>query len=227
MSEETQTRRPWSRKKKMLVWLVGIIVTVIALWAGYTVIAEGNLEQPVYEVVETFDETELRRYAPFIIASTQLKQEGDSSLRSGFRILAGYIFGGNQPRESMAMTAPVLQQNEAGESLPMTAPVMQSPDDMRMAFVMPGGRSLNDLPTPDDESVTLSEVRWGLVAATRFSGWGTQAKFQEAEHLLRETLRTQNLTPRGPALYAQYNSPFAFPLLRRNEVLIPLVEDRN
>ena len=97
-----------------------------------------------------------------------MEQQGRSGLNNGFRILAGYIFGGNAPGESLAMTAPVLQQNDQGESLPMTAPVLASPEGMRMAFVMPEDRTLGNLPAPLNKNVSLTEVNWGEIAATSF-----------------------------------------------------------
>lgn len=207
----------------MLYWTLGIGLSVLGLWAGYTQLYEGGLGQPDYTVVSNEDGIEIRRYQPFLIASTNPTQTGDPGLRNGFRTLAGYIFGGNQPGESLAMTAPVLQQNEPGESLPMTAPVLQNADSMRMAFVMPAERSLSDLPKPKSEAVSLSSVDWGEVAAIRFAGRGKQARFKEAETTLRQALNEKGRTARSPALYAQYNSPSAFPPMRRNEVLIPLV----
>ena len=206
----------------MVYWALGVVASVFGLWAGYTQFYEGNLGQPDYSVVETQDNVEVRQYAPFVVASTQLGQTGDQGLSSGFRVLAGYIFGGNQPGEKIAMTAPVLQQNTEGESLPMTAPVLVSGEGMRMAFVMPEGRSVDDLPRPNSDKVSLTTVDWGEVAALRFAGKGKQRRFAAAEVTLRERLKSLGREPSGPALYAQYNSPSAFPPLRRNEVLIPL-----
>jgi len=206
----------------MLVWTVGIVASLIGVWAGYTQFYEGGLGQPEYSVVETIDGVEYRRYAPFVIASTQLGESGDPGLRTGFRVLAGYIFGGNQPGEKLAMTAPVLQQEAPGESLPMTAPVLQASEDMRMAFVMPAGRSVEDLPIPKSAKVSLTNVDWGEAAAIRFAGRGKQARFRQAEAQLRAAMQAAGRTQSGPALYAQYNSPSAFPPLRRNEVIIPI-----
>ena len=206
----------------MLYWTIGIAASLVGLWAGYTQFYEGGLGQPEYSVVETIDGVEYRRYAPFVIASTQLGEPGDPGLRTGFRVLAGYIFGGNQPGEKLAMTAPVLQQESPGESLPMTAPVLQASEDMRMAFVMPADRSIDDLPIPNNAKVSLTTVDWGEAIAVRFSGRGKQARFKQAEKQLRTALEASGRTPAGPALYAQYNSPSAFPPLRRNEVIIPL-----
>ena len=178
--------------------------------------------QPAYSVTAQRDGVEYRHYEPFVIASIQSSQGGDAGLRNGFRRLAGYIFGGNTAQESISMTAPVLQQNTPGESLPMTAPVLQSTEEMRMAFVMPAGRSIDSLPVPNNVQVRLSDVDWGEAVVIRFSGRGKQAKFVAAEATLREVMAAHKRVASGPALYAQYNSPSAFPPLRRNEVIIPL-----
>ena len=212
-------------RRKVLSWVIGIAASLVGAWAGYTHFYEGGLGQPEYTVVDTYDGVEFRQYEPFVIASVLPDQTGESGLSNGFRQLAGYIFGGNHQDESLAMTAPVLQQDAPGESLPMTAPVLQSGDSMRMAFVMPAERTIDDLPIPNNADVTLSDVDWGEAAAIRFAGRGKQAKFQEAEAELRAVLEAQQRTPAGPALYAQYNSPSAFPPLRRNEVIIPLVSE--
>lgn len=206
----------------MLSWTLGTVAVLVGTWAGYTWAYEGHLGQPEYTVTERHSRVEFRRYEPFIIASTQPPRDGEDGLRSGFRVLAGYIFGGNQQSERLAMTAPVLQQNAPGESLPMTAPVLQVSEGMRMAFVMPAGRTMDDLPVPTDRAVSLNTIDWGEAAAIRFSGAGRQERFRAAESELRTLLEAQQRRPSGPALYAQYNSPSAFPPLRRNEVIIPL-----
>ena len=206
----------------MWFWTLGVVASLVGVWAGYTQFYEGGLGQPEYAVVENVGDVEYRSYTPFVIASVQMGQEGDSGLRNGFRMLAGYIFGGNQKDESLAMTTPVLQQEAPGESLPMTAPVLQSPEAMRMAFVMPEGRTVEDLPLPKDARVSLSTVAWGEAAAIRFAGRGRQERFRVAEVVLRAAVEAQGRVASGPALYAQYNSPGAFPPLRRNEVILPL-----
>ena len=93
---------------------------------------------------------------------------------------------------------------------------------MRMAFVMPLGRTVESLPAPNNDAVSFSEVDWGEVAAIRFAGRGKQKRFQDAEVTLRKAVEAAGKMAKGPALYAQYNSPSAFPPMRRNEVLLPL-----
>jgi hypothetical protein len=208
---------------KVIPWIVALVVVggVALAWKKFKSSRE-SLENPDYTVAATYDDLEVREYAPRIQAQVTVDGAREDATNRGFRILAGYIFGGNQPGESLPMTAPVLQQKGQGESLPMTAPVLQSDDGMRMAFVMPAGRSLADLPVPQDAQVSLTEVDWGEAAAIRFAGRGKPARFLKAETDLRRVLEAAGRRPTGPALRAQYNSPGAFPPLRRNEVIIPI-----
>ena len=78
------------------------------------------IEEPVYQVEKAWEaeQIEIRAYAPRIMAVTGMNEDSDS----GFRVLAGYIFGGNAEEQKIAMTAPV-QQTMAGEK--------------EMAFMMP------------------------------------------------------------------------------------------
>ena len=48
-----------------------------------------------------------------------------SARNKGFQAIAGYIFGGNRSKTSIAMTAPVAQAK--AEKIAMTAPVAQAP----------------------------------------------------------------------------------------------------
>jgi hypothetical protein len=60
------------------------------------------------------------------------------------------------------------------------------------------------------------------VAAIRFSGGWTDARFARAETTLSDWMAEEGLTAAGPPTYAYYNDPFTPPFLRRNEVLVPL-----
>lgn len=191
----------------LLMIAAGAILGLTGVWAGYTVAFESGLESPENTVLEAHGRIELREYVPFRVASTELNGQSESA-STGFRILAGYIFGDNSRSEKMAMTAPVI---EAPEGKGMT-----------MSFVMPA--NVEELPNPNRSNVALTEIDWGRSAVLRFSGSGNWLRFEEHETELRMWCSNRGLAPRGDALYAQYNSPMAFPLLRRNEVILPLVE---
>ncbi|MGY6215253.1 SOUL family heme-binding protein [Methylolobus aquaticus] len=86
-------------------------------------------EQPQYDVLQRDENFELRRYAPYTVAETEVSGDFEAVGNEAFRILAGYIFGNNETSAKIAMTAPVSQTPAAGsgERIAMTAPVSQSP----------------------------------------------------------------------------------------------------
>ena len=111
------------------------------------------IEEPAYDVVREGPDFELRRYAPQLLAQTEVRGRFDHVGNQSFRILAGYIFGDNQGSEKIAMTAPVGQRpvqsdgQDRGTRIEMTAPVTQrssgaGTDRFLVSFVMPASFSL-------------------------------------------------------------------------------------
>jgi hypothetical protein len=195
------------------------------LLAGANAVA---IEEPKYEVVKTYPGFELRRYAPFLVAETEVTGAFDVVGSQAFRILAGYIFGNNRAQEKMEMTAPVNQRSAAGDSekMEMTAPVTQRPkgganaDTFVLSFVMPSRYTLDTLPEPLDQRIRLREEPAKLMAVRRYTGRWTQSNYRESESLLLTAVRKAGLTPVAAPIYARYNSPFSLWFLRRNEVMV-------
>ena len=71
-------------------------------------------ETPAYKVLQRAGNKEIRYYAPYIVAKTTVKGDMQQTQGTAFRRLAGYIFGGNEKKLKMAMTAPVLQEPRQG-----------------------------------------------------------------------------------------------------------------
>ena len=202
-----------------LLWIGVGTALVAGLWSGYTVFYEGNLDRPEYQVSLRDGVYELRSYEPFVIASTPMRSNDRSGMNGGFRSLAGYIFGGNKPQEKLAMTVPVMTDPK-GEQLPMTAPVMTQTTDGTMAFVMPKGRTLDDLPEPNSQNVSLRQVDWGVAAAVQYNGYATPERVERYRKALINWITKKGYEARAGAISAQYNSPSAMPLLRRNEIIV-------
>ena len=179
-----------------------LFVLLTLLLAGPMVMA---LEEPKFEVIAEFDEIEIRRYEPYVVAEVDVPDDS-----SGFRKLAGYIFGGNEQGEKMAMTAPV----ESRQS--------EQQDNTTYSFVMERKYTLETLPTPDDQQIRLLERPARIVAVHRYSGRWTDKNFRKHRDKLLQALEKNNISPAGPAEQARYNSPFTPSFLRRNEVIIPV-----
>ncbi|MBM3365929.1 MAG: heme-binding protein [Betaproteobacteria bacterium] len=174
------------------------------------------IEEPPFRVLQSEPPFEHRLYTGFVVAETDVVGDFDAASRSGFRRVAGYIFGDNQ--------AP----SGGNRKIKMTAPVTVEPKDQgwRLHFVMPSAESLSSLPKPNNPDVKLRQVPEHAVAAIRFSGFTTQAAVQEQTNKLRHWISSKQLEPAGPAQVARYNDPFTLPWRRRNEILIPVAPQR-
>ena len=163
------------------------------------------IEEPVYQVEKAWEaeQIEIRAYAPRIMAVTGMNEDSDS----GFRVLAGYIFGGNAEEQKIAMTAPV-QQTMAGEK--------------EMAFMMPAEYALKDLPQPEDQRVSFREAPAYTAAVIQFSGWASAEKADENWQQLRRFLIAEGIDITGEPTLNQYNPPWTLPFMRRNEVIVPV-----
>ncbi|RDH76405.1 heme-binding protein [Mycolicibacterium moriokaense] len=181
-------------------------------------------EEPHYVGTDLGDGVEMRRYGPRIAAETTVSADEESARSVGFRRLAGYIFGANHRDQKISMTAPVAQQSRrGGDSIAMTAPVAQSrTTDNRwvIRFFMPSKWSMDTLPTPDDDDVTLVEVPGETVAVLRFSGdRGPAAVARQADRLL-SVLRDTGVDVAGEPVAWFYDPPWTLPFRRRNEIAI-------
>ncbi len=166
-------------------------------------------EQPEYTVVDRRDGFEIRRYEPYLVAETEVREGFEASGNIAFRRLAGYIFGRNREAEKMNMTVPVTHD-----------PVDDSTH--RYRFVMERRYTEASLPRPTDDSVTIVEVQGGFIAAGRYRGNRDEARFRRAERRLLSRLDEAGIDVIGRPMRAVYDGPFVPPPMRRNEVLVPV-----
>ncbi len=184
--------------------LAGLILAAGIGWYWVT----HNVEQPRYQVLEADGDLELRRYEAMIVAEVATQGDRREGVRQGFRALAAYIFARDRSGDSIAMTAPVIQQPSS------------DPERWSVRFVMPSEYALADLPAPASPRVDLQAWPAVRVAAMRFGGVATDQRFADAEARLRDWMAARDLTPEGGVLYAYYDDPWTPGFLRRNEVLL-------
>ncbi len=169
------------------------------------------------------DGAEVRRYAPYVVAQVLVAGTAEQAGSEAFPILAGYIFGKNKGARRYDMTAPVTQA-AAPVKLEMTAPVTQAPaaGGYVVQFVLPKEVTLASAPEPLDPRVQLREVPGHSVAVIRYSGFWSQANYDEHLGKLQAALRAAQLRSTGEPTLARYNPPFTPWFLRRNEIWLTL-----
>ena len=175
------------------------------------------IDEPSYTVVRSAEAFEVRRYESYLVAETIVSTSAGEAGNQGFRILAGYIFGGNKGARKIEMTAPVAQSSA---KIAMTAPVAQSASagGYAIQFAMPREWTLQSLPEPNDARVMLREVPARTVAVIRYSGTSSQGLYDENLKKLKDALEQDGIKWRGEPVWARYNPPWTPWFLRRNEI---------
>lgn len=167
-------------------------------------------EQQPYEVLETYPVFELRRYPDHLVAEIEVGGAFELAGNVAFPRLARYIGGHNRPSRKMAMTAPVVQE--------------QDPQSRRhvVGFVMPADVSIEDLPDPVDSKVRTRRVPAETAAALRYSGRWSRSSFEKHAAKLLAALDAVGLEVVGNPRYARFDPPWTPWFLRRNEVVVPM-----
>ena len=166
----------------------------------------------------------LRDYPALVVAEVSVMGDRSSAASQGFRLLAGYIFGGNTRKASIAMTAPVIQERGNSAMIAMTAPVLQSGagNTWTVRFVMPEGSTLENLPKPNSAKVRLHAQPPTRMAVVRFNGLVWPSTIAAKTTALKGFIRSHHLKTIGAPSLAQYNPPWTLWFMRRNEVMIPV-----
>lgn len=194
-------------------------------------------EQQPYELVQRFPDFELRRYPAHTVAEVEVSASFDRAGNAAFRHLFNYISGNNTARQSLAMTAPVVQgaapSRNASQKVQMTAPVLQcgpldggptsdgEPEEGAyvVAFVLPAGMTEDAAPVPADPLVKIRTVPGSTAAVLRFSGSGSKPAFAKRNKELQDAIAAAGMTAWGPPRFARFDPPFKPWFLRHNEVV--------
>ena len=162
-------------------------------------------EQPPYQVQKVEGDFELRSYGQHKVAEVQVQGSRDGAVNIGFRKLAGYIFGGNESGQKIAMTVPVAQTPSEGGS-------------WIIRFMIPAEIAKGELPLPKDEAIRFVTLASERQVALKFSGLRGDGALEARAEDLRVWAKSQDLTiTAGPHFYF-YDGPMTLPWNRRNEV---------
>ena len=168
-----------------------------------------GLAEPLYTVVESCDLYEIRDYAAYSVASTTMPKGEDMAVAgNAFNTLAAYLFGDNQESKAMAMTTPV---------------TTTSLGEMRFYLAEP------KIPLPwKYDDVEIMEIPPARLAVRKFTGFATDGEVARQKDTLLQALEMDGVeldVAHGaivPHVVFQYNPPYTIPIVRRNEVAVPV-----
>ena len=187
--------------------ILAVIIGIFFLSQLIMSFQSDNIETPNYTVIKKYDEFEIRQYDSMIIAQTILPSSSyEASSSMGFRRVASYIFGGNEKKESISMTAPVF---------------MEMGENTKMAFVMPKNYKLEELPKPNSGNVQLIVITPKKYAVIKFSGFASDEKISVKSRQLEVLISREKLIKNGAFQYLGYNPPWRI-IGRKNEIAVEI-----
>jgi len=193
---------------KIALMIVGIITAVFIVFQIYTTMSTSKSETQAYKVIQIEKEFEIRHYpsATMALVTSSLKSYRELG-NTGFRKLAGYIFGGNKENKKIAMTSPVHMEISDTVS--------------SMSFVMPTSYNKDNLPQPNNSEIKIKVSEPEYVAALQFGGFATTSRIEKHKAQLKKLLEDKGISYYGNFRYLGYNPPFQL-FGRRNEVIVAI-----
>jgi hypothetical protein len=191
---------------KTVIIILVVAVALVALFQIYTTMAQNKTEEQAYKVVLGAKDFEIRFYPAATVATITSSAKSYRELgNSGFGQLAGYIFGGNEAKQQIAMTSPVhMDINDAKSS---------------MSFVMPSTYNKENLPKPTDSRIIIQTTTDEYVAAIKFGGFASDKTIKLYAETLENALKANKIAYFGNFRFLGYNPPYQL-FGRRNEIII-------
>lgn len=184
-----------------------------------------GLSGPEYKVVREERGYEIREYENYTVASTSMAKVGetysvDDIMNEGaaFNTLAAYLFGANDEGRSMEMTTPV-----STTSLGEMRFYLKNEEDVKVPTPLSPEESFNE-----QGAVKIEEIPRARLAVARFTGFVTAGEVSRQKDALLFALAADGIevdVPHGsvvPHIVFQYNPPYTIPIVRRNEIAIPV-----
>jgi hypothetical protein len=188
-----------------------------------------GLKEPTYTTVKVEQDYEIRDYAGYTVATTNMAAADDSydmdnvgQAGQAFQSLASYLFGANADNQAMDMTTPV-QTTMSGE----------------MRFYLDTNDNNLSIPDPlsDDEGsnmyetgnkILIQQIPACRLAVRRFTGFCTAGEIARQKESLLAALQFDEVEldaahgqTVGHVIF-QYNPPYTLPVIRRNEIAVPV-----
>ena len=192
---------------KIILSIFGIILILFVISQLFFLNSQRNIETYAFTIIDSYETIEIRQYEASLFTSVQMSSNNYRKTSSkGFSVLAGYIFGGNDKEEKIAMTSPV---------------AMSLKDSTTMLFLVPKKYTIDNLPVPNDSRIEFKNIPEKRVAAISFGGWANDLKIASFKKKLIDVLNSKGIKYTDNFYFLGYNAPMEV-FNRKNEIIVEL-----
>ena len=192
---------------KIILSIFGIILILFVISQLFFLNSQRNIETYAFTIIDSYETIEIRQYEASLFTSVQMSSNNYRKTSSkGFSVLAGYIFGGNDKEEKIAMTSPV---------------AMSLKDSTTMLFLVPKKYTRDNLPVPNDSRIEFKDIPEKKVAAISFGGWANDSKIASFKKKLIDVLNSKGIKYTDNFYFLGYNAPMEV-FNRKNEIIVEL-----
>ena len=192
---------------KIILSIFGIILILFVISQLFFLNSQRNIETYAFTIIDSYETIEIRQYEASLFTSVQMSSNNYRKTSSkGFSVLAGYIFGGNDKEEKIAMTSPV---------------AMSLKDSTTMLFLVPKKYTRDNLPVPNDSRIEFKDIPEKRVAAISFGGWANDSKIASFKKKLIDVLNSKGIKYTDNFYFLGYNAPMEV-FNRKNEIIVEL-----
>jgi hypothetical protein len=194
-------------KVKIILGIFGVILILFIISQLFFLNSQRNIETYTFKIINTYETIQIRQYEASLFTSVEIPSNNyRKTSTKGFSVLAGYIFGGNDKKEKIAMTSPV---------------AMSLKDSTTMMFLVPKKYTRDNLPVPNDSSIEFKDMPEKKVAAISFSGWANDLKIASFKKKLIDVLESKGIQYTDNFYFLGYNAPMEV-FNRKNEIIVEL-----
>ena len=173
---------------------------------------ENMTERQKFTVLRDYGAFELRNYEACVIAEVQVSSDYASATSNAFQPLFRYISKGNERAQGISMTAPVISESLTGVNS----------NQWKVAFVMPAGSTIGDMPNPNDTRVELRPVSEEKCVALSFRGRATLNTCGKKIAELRAAAANVEISLSSETRICRFDPPFKPGFMHYNEIVIPV-----
>ena len=164
--------------------------------------AQKTESQP-YELIEKYENIEIRYYPPGI----KVRANGKIGGNKNFRNLFNYISGSNSKNEKISMTTPVYMKSDNENQI--------------MEFVLPKKFNDKEIPKPVNDNLKVYKSAEGKYASIRYSGYNNNEKQIFFTKKLIDKIKKLKKVILGDPVFLSYDAPYKF-YNRRNEIIVEI-----